>query len=61
MPRFKDKCDICHTFQYCRGYKDNMIICDECRKSIDEKKNTKYIRYIQLAINEKGDVIDCEE
>lgn len=34
---FRDKCDICHTFKVCRGYKD-MIVCDECRRKLDDTK-----------------------
>ena len=29
MKKFKDSCDNCHKFDFCRGYKDR-VLCEEC-------------------------------
>lgn len=27
--KFKDKCDICNTYDYCKGYND-LVLCESC-------------------------------
>ena len=45
---FKDKCDICNTWQFnCWGYND-LILCPNCIKNKKELKNNKKIYQKQL-------------
>lgn len=37
---FKDQCDLCNKFDYCRGF-DNMILCQKCFKKLKEKETRK--------------------
>lgn len=36
--KFKDKCDICNTFDYCKGYKDK-VLCELCLKKAISESN----------------------
>lgn len=31
MKKYKDSCEHCHKFDFCRGYKDR-VLCEECIK-----------------------------
>ena len=47
---FKDKCDMCKTWQFnCHGYK-NMILCPDCIQKQKETKNDKKTNQNQLNI-----------
>lgn len=37
---FKDQCDLCNKFDYCRGF-DDMILCQKCFKKLKEKETRK--------------------
>ena len=48
--KFKDKCDICNTWQFdCRGYEDQ-ILCLSCMQKIKDNKNNEKINQKQLNI-----------
>ena len=34
--RFKDQCDICLKWEYCKGYK-NKVLCENCFKKEQKK------------------------
>lgn len=34
---FKDQCDLCGKFDYCKGF-DSMILCSKCLR--EQKKNS---------------------
>ena len=36
--KFKDACDICGQFDYCKGYKGK-VVCPNCIKKEEENKN----------------------
>lgn len=45
---FKDKCDICNKFDYCRGF-NNKVLCESCLSK--EKSTANFInKEIQLTI-----------
>lgn len=60
MNRFKDKCDVCHTYQYCSGYKKR-VVCDKCKMIIDKTIVFNDEQYIQLVINDDGEVVENEK
>lgn len=60
MGRFKDKCDICHTFQCCKGHK-NMVVCDKCRRLAEKTIVFNKEKFIQLRLDDKWEVVECEE
>lgn len=31
--QYKDQCDCCNKFKYCKGY-NNKVLCEECIKKI---------------------------
>lgn len=35
--KFKDKCDLCGNWNYCKGY-DNKVLCPNCINKLDIKK-----------------------
>ncbi len=40
IPKTKEKCDLCNTYKYCRGYYDYnhpLVICEDCRNKIKNK------------------------
>lgn len=38
MKQYKDKCDNCQKFDYCKGY-NGKILCDDCiKKEIENEK-----------------------
>ena len=48
--KFKDKCDICNTWQFdCHGYKDQ-VLCPSCIQKMENNQSTKLKNYIQLTI-----------
>ena len=36
--KFKDACDNCKQFNYCKGYKGK-VLCPDCIKKEEENKN----------------------
>lgn len=34
--KYKDQCDICLKWDYCRGYQEK-VLCDDCRKEQEKK------------------------
>nr|DAE10117.1 MAG TPA: Diheme cytochrome c [Siphoviridae sp. ctGuJ10] len=56
MNDFRDKCDGCHTFKKCRGYR-NMILCNDCISKYSDTNiefvkpaDNKQIRYKETTI-----------
>ena len=48
--KFKDKCDICNTWQFdCHGYK-GQVLCPNCTQKIKDNENDKKIIQKQLNI-----------
>lgn len=35
VSKYKDQCDICKKFSYCRGYK-GQVLCESCINNIKE-------------------------
>lgn len=38
LSKFKDKCDLCNKYSYCKGYED-LVLCSNCIALIDKCKN----------------------
>lgn len=38
--KYKDKCDCCNKFNYCRGYNDK-VLCEECIKKEEYKNDSE--------------------
>lgn len=34
--KYKDKCDLCNKWDYCKGFR-NLVLCDNCRKKETEQ------------------------
>ena len=48
--RFKDKCDLCGNWNYCKGY-DDKVLCHSCINKLESKK----VRVnLQLSFFEEG-------
>ena len=40
LSKFKDKCDLCNEYSYCKGYED-LVLCSSCIALIEKCKNRK--------------------
>lgn len=54
VSKYKDQCDICHSYKYCKGF-DKKVLCEECRAkqlniSLDKTRNNKKKHKKQLNI-----------
>ncbi len=51
---FKDQCDKCKKFDYCKGY-NNQVLCKSCIE--EEKKNKENSIKIEGGLREQGRLI----
>lgn len=50
--RYKDKCDICGKFDFCKG-KDNKVLCQKCFNN-QEQKIVSNFKFKQLTLEDYG-------
>lgn len=47
---FKDQCDLCNKFSYCKGYK-GQVLCQECISKLKkDQKEDKKGKILQLQL-----------
>ena len=48
--KYKDQCDICKKFSYCKGY-NKQVLCEECISKLKKNyESNKTVKILQLQL-----------